>query len=172
MTFAVDHGNACIPLVYDGEGLPDRSSGVLLMLERRAFQDISVQELSPGRLLHVQAVYTKTGLPITILAVYQHVWRSHLSTEENLRLRGEIWSSMRKILWSTPARHHVLVAGDMNSSLSRAGHHVGPASTAASCPNHCAALQSLVEDCQLTALNTWHASQFLHVSQHGELKAK
>ena len=148
----------CVHTSGHDQDQPDRSSGVFVMLERKAFRDVSVQELCPGRVLHVQATYTKTGLPITMLAVYQHVWRSHLSTEVNRQLRGVVWGSLRNVLQCVPVRHHVLVAGDLNSSLSPAHPHVGYASSSASCPNHCDELQQLLEDCQLTALNTWHAA--------------
>ena len=96
---------------------PDRSSGLLVLLAKAAFCDIATQELHAGRLLHVQAVYKPTGLPITILALYQHVWRTQLTTTENLKLRGAILASIRDILAHTPARHHVILAGDFNACL-------------------------------------------------------
>ena len=136
---------------------PDRSSGLLIMLAKASFCDIATQELHAGRLLHVQATYKPTGLPITILALYQHVWRTQLSTSENLQLRGEILSSIKHILDHTPTRHHLVLAGDFNASLSPERACVGPAAPSPAHPNHCARLQQLVVDHQLVATNTWHA---------------
>ena len=136
---------------------PDRSSGLLIMLAKASFCDIATQELHAGRLLHVQATYKPTGLPITILALYQHVWRTQLSTSENLRLRGEILSSIKHILDHTPTRHHLVLAGDFSASLSPERACVGPAAPSPAHPNHCARLQQLLVDHQLVATNTWHA---------------
>ena len=136
---------------------PDRSSGLLIMLAKAFFCDIATQELHAGRLLHVQTIYKPTGLPITILALYQHVWRTQLSSSENLRLQGEILSSIKHILDHTPTRHHLVLAGDFNASLSPERASVGPAAPSQVHPNHCAQLQQLLVDHQLVATNTWHA---------------
>ena len=161
----VGPGNASTPPATTGRlrVLPTGQAGCSPCL-REAFQDISVQEIHPGRLLHVQAVVVKTGLPITTLAVYQHVWRP----QENQKLRGEVWDSIRHVLSKTPERHDVLVvAGDMNSSLRPAHPHVGSAASSSTCQNHCAVLQALVAECQLTALNTWHATPRVRVASSG-----
>ena len=54
----------------DGHG---RSAGLLCLLHRHTFQDPRIQELSPGRLALVQATIKSTGLPISLIGIYQHV---------------------------------------------------------------------------------------------------
>ena len=97
-----------------GQEIPegrDRSSGLLVLLSRRHFMDPCVVELIPGRLLQVQAVLRASKLPITILAVYQHVRRTHLPTAENHRLRNALWNKLSDALTKIPLRHHLVLCG-------------------------------------------------------------
>ena len=136
----------------------DRSSGLLVMLSRRHFMDLCLVEHIPGRLLQVQAVLRTSRLPITIVAVYQHVWRTHLPATENHKLRNDLWDRLSAILARIPLRHHLILCVDMNSTLKPQSPHVGPASTPSDAYNHSAELQSLVADNDLCVLNTWHCS--------------
>ena len=73
--------------------LPDRFAGVLVTLSRAHFKNPAAHEIVGGRLLHVRAQLIQTGVTVDFLAVYQHVWRSHLSHQANKELRGLIWDA-------------------------------------------------------------------------------
>ena len=62
---------------------------------------IATQELHAGRLLHVQAIYKPTGLPITILALYQHVWRTSCLHQKIFGYGVKFWILLG-ISWTTP----------------------------------------------------------------------
>ena len=130
----------------------DRSSGILVLLSRRHFMDLCLIEHIPGRLLQVQAVLRASQLPVTILAVYQHVWRTHLPTAANHKLRNDLWVKLSTALAKVPLRHHLILCGDMNSTLKPQHPHVGPASTPSDAYNHSPELQSLIADHDLCAL--------------------
>ena len=135
-----------------GQGLPegrDSHSGLPVLISRRHFMDPCLVEHVPGRLLQIQAVLRATMLPITIVAVYQHVWRTHLPTAENHKLRNAIWHKLSDVLTKTPLR-------DMNSTLKPQSPHVGPASTPSDAYNH--STESLIADHDLCVLNSWHCT--------------
>ena len=96
---------------------PDRSAGILIMLSKKAFSDIATPDLLPGRLLHVRAAHKQSHLAVTLLGIYQHVYRSHLSAAKNRQLRGAVWNKLQSTLGTIPARNCVVVAGDVNSTL-------------------------------------------------------
>ena len=140
----------------------DRSSGVLILLSRRHFADAAVCEPVPGRVLQVQVTVKHSGLPLTIVGVYQHVWRTSLTTVQNLELRRTVWRAIADVVRSTPQRHHLLIAGDFNANLTAQHPHVGGASTPLPASNHSPELQQLLSDEGLCALNTWHAGRHRH----------
>ena len=72
-----------------GTGLQECSS----TLSRAHFKNPAAHEIVGGRLLHVRAQLIQTGVTVDFLAVYQHVWRSHLSHQANKELRGLIWDA-------------------------------------------------------------------------------
>ncbi|CAE7840054.1 pol [Symbiodinium sp. CCMP2592] len=141
-------GYACSP--------PDRSSGILVMLSKKYFEDPAVHEPIPGRVLQVRATVKTSQLPITIVGIYQHVWRTHLSTIQNLELRRGVWHAISTIVQQTPQRHHLLIAGDFNANLTPQHPHVGGAATRSPAANHSPELQQLLAEGNLCALNTWH----------------
>ena len=87
---------------YDCPTGVEKSSGVLLLASTRHFKDIAIKEVCPGRLLQMQATLSQTNRPITIFNVYQHVWRSHLSTVENHRLRTRCGTHLNKAVTKYP----------------------------------------------------------------------
>ena len=68
---------------YGSEVSYDRFGGILVMLRQEAFEEPSVQELYPGRLLHVRAVHKQSSLTVDVLGIYQHVQRTHLPPEQS-----------------------------------------------------------------------------------------
>ena len=143
---------------HAADKLPDRSAGVLIMLSKKTFSDITTSELVAGRLLQVRATHRRSQVPVDFLGVYQHVHRTHLSETKNRQLRGQVWHKLQSVLGSIPARHQVVIAGDMNSAVSPAHPHVGcavPRQAVQHQQDH--DLQNLLVDFDFCALNTFHA---------------
>ena len=105
----------------------DRSAGILIMISKRTFADITVSEHVAGRLLQVQAQHKLSQLPVDFLGVYQHVHRTHQSPAKNRQLRGIVWHKMQQVLNALPARHLVVIAGDMNATVDTSHPHIGMA---------------------------------------------
>ena len=142
---------------YDNPAGPEKSSGLLVLASRKHLQDLSVKEHFPGRLLQLQATLTCTNRPLTAFIVYQHVWRTHLTAAENHNLRGPIWHTLETACAKVPSRHHLVVAGDFNSTLKPQPPYVGHASTPSDAHNHSRELQQLVVDQDLCVLNTFNS---------------
>ena len=88
-----------------------RYGGILLLLNHRTFRDPQISELIPGRLLLVKATFRRSGLPCAIIGVYQHVWRSQLTTTENRDLGGRTWTLLNETLTKLPQRCEVFLCG-------------------------------------------------------------
>ena len=78
------------------------------------------------------------NLPIAVYGVYQHVWRSHLTTTANQELRQATWAGLDASLTALPQRCELLICGDFNASLRREPNVVGPSVLAHSstCDDH------------------------------------
>ena len=132
-----------------------RCTGLLFLLKRKLFQDPRLLEVNPGRLALVQAVHRDTQLTISIIGIYQHVWRTGLTTARNRELRQLIWTQLDQTLLRIPSRHCLVVCGDFNTTLRAESIMVGssvPRSTATADDG----LQALLHQHSLCALNTWH----------------
>ncbi|CAE7947401.1 hsp-3 [Symbiodinium sp. KB8] len=134
-----------------------RCSGILFLLRRHKFQDPRILELLPGRLALVQATSKQTKLPLSLIGVYQHVWRSGLPTSRNQELRRCLWDKLDQVILTTPQRHHLLACGDFNATLHTEPPIAGP-SVVTSPSGHDSDLQALMQKHSMCALNTWHAS--------------
>ena len=150
-------------LMIHTAGSPDpaehaRFSGILVMINRQALKDPCVQEIIPGRLVLVRAMLRRTNLPIAVYGMYQHVWRSHLTTTVNHALRQAVWTGLDASLTSLPQRCELLLCGDFNATLRSEPGVVGPSILAQSSTfdEH---LHSLLIKHALVALNTWHLRQ-------------
>ena len=148
-------------LMMHTAGSPDpvahaRFSGILVMINQKVLKDPCVQELVPGRLVLVRAVLRSTNLPIAVYGVYQHEWRSHLTTTANQELRQATWAGLDASLTALPQRCELLICGDFNASLRREPNVVGP-SVLAHSSTYDDHLQTLLVKHALVALNTWHA---------------
>ena len=89
-----------------------RFSGILVMINKTALKDPCVQEIIPGGLVLVRAVLRSTNMPIAVYGVYQHVWRSHLTTTVNQALRQATWAGLDASLTALPQRCELLICGD------------------------------------------------------------
>ena len=140
-----------------------RCTGLLFLLKRKLFQDPRLLEVNPGRLALVQAVHRETQLTVSLIGVYQHVWRSGLTTARNRELRQLIWTQLDQTLQRVPSRHCLAICGDFNTTLRTETAMVGsavPQSTATADDG----LQALLHKYSLSALNTWHCRP--HVTFH------
>ena len=144
---------------YSVLGSPDTSSGILIMLAKRTFSDIATAELIPGRLLQVRGMHNASQIPIDVFGLYQHVHRTHLSEAKNRQLRGQVWHRLQTTLNALPARHQLLIAGDMNSTVRPMHPQVGSAVPHQTMQHHDqdGGLQDLLVEHDLCALNTFHA---------------
>ena len=144
---------------YSGAPEPDRFAGILCLLSARAFAEPRVLEHIPGRLLQVGATHLKSNRPMCLIGLYQHVWRPHLGAAANRALRSATWHKLQQIVTATPARHQLIIAGDLNATLKPRHPFIGTAvPSSATHSNHDKELQTLVQECGLCAVNTWHAS--------------
>ncbi|OLQ05950.1 RNA-directed DNA polymerase from mobile element jockey [Symbiodinium microadriaticum] len=132
-----------------------RCSGILFLLHRRRFQDPRLLDILPGRLALVQATSKTTQLPVSIIGVYQHVWRSHLTTARNLELRRNLWEHLDRQLLLIPQRHHLLICGDFNSTVSPDPPVVG-CSVLKGTTQPDSDLSALLHKHSLSVLNTWN----------------
>ena len=144
----------------DGFG---RNTGLLFLLKRKAFQDPRFLDINPGRLALVQATHRDTQIPVSIVGIYQHVWRTHLTSSRNRELRQTIWAQLDTALHRIPSRHALLICGDFNSTLTCEPPLVG--SAVPKCSSHTEdGLQALLYKHSLCALNTWHCKP--HCTYH------
>ena len=136
----------------------DRYAGLLILLSRAYFQDPAVHEVIGGRVVHVRAKPKHSDVSLDIVATYQHVWRSQLSTQENSRLRDSVWDALDATLCSLPSRNILFACGDYNTNLRpqppHVGNAVGPVTSASKLDSR---LPQLLERHDLCALNSWHA---------------
>ena len=118
----------CIHSAGDPDEAHDRYAGVMILLSKLHFRDPAVHEIHKGRLLHVRATHASTSTTVDILAVYQHVWRNHLTTSQNQELRGGIWQHLHTTCAKLPVRNFLLIGGDFNATVQSKRHEAGPAS--------------------------------------------
>ena len=93
-----------------------RADGLMVLLSPK-FQkkQIRWKEWTTGRVLEVRAFLA--GSRVTFLAVYQHVWSSNKTQQDNKSDRASVLSSLTKAIKQVPQRDTLIVAGDFNSSL-------------------------------------------------------
>ena len=140
------------------EGEVDRYAGILCLLSSKCFDAPRIKEHVKGRLLQVTATHIRSQMPTCFIGIYQHVWRPHLSAARNRALRSHIWQSLQSLITATPARHQLIVAGDFNATLTSMHPHIGPSvPKPSSHSNLDKDLQTLIQECDLCALNTWHS---------------
>ncbi|CAE7892707.1 unnamed protein product, partial [Symbiodinium necroappetens] len=140
------------------ETTTDRYAGLLILLSRAYFQDPAVHEVIGGRVVHVRAKPKHSDVSLDIVATYQHVWRSQLSTQDNSRLRDSVWDALDATLSSLPSRDILFACGDYNTNLRpqhpHVGNAVGPVTSASTLDSR---MPQLLVHHDLCALNSWHA---------------
>ena len=147
-------------------GSSKSEAGLLLLVSRRAFSPAQVQsrDLIPGRLMHVRL---EAEPSIDILVGYQHTWSSPKTTKANtpvkdhlLSQRSEYWASLSTCIGSLPRRNQLLVLADFNTDLMPDSSQVGLGvyrRQQKHAPDS-AALQDMLRQYHLIALNTWSCS--------------
>ena len=141
--------------------------GVLALVRKslcRADQ-IQIQEAVPGRLLRIRLAHTTT--PTDVLLVYQHAWNVRAQCHEEpgatpeatlLTKRHEIWTAIDRWITTTPFRHQLLIAGDLNCTLCPEGALVGRGVTNGQHPaKDIGRIQQVLRDHELVAVNTWQS---------------
>ena len=136
----------------------DKHGGILVMARKQVFKDMAFREIYPGRLVHFRATHASTGLICDLIGLYQHVWRTHLPTEQNHIYRNDIWDKLGALLLQLPVRNPLLLAGDCNAVLQQQAPHVGPAATKADTGTDAdKALLRVLREHNLCVLNSWNA---------------
>ncbi|CAE6948820.1 Pol [Symbiodinium sp. CCMP2592] len=147
-------------------GGPKAEAGLLLLVSRRAFTAAQVQsrDLIPGRLMHVRL---EAEPSIDIVVGYQHTWTVPKSQpgkppdkDHLLAKRSEYWASLAACIDQLPRRNQLLVMADFNTDLQPDSCQVGQGvytRRTAHAPDR-AALQDMLRQYQLIALNTWSRS--------------
>ena len=132
-------------------------AGVLTMISKSICtqNDLSWQEIIPGRLLHVRLFGSHKNTDILNLYQYVHTYK-HMTD------RQQFWSVLHETMSCLPNRNTWLLMGDLNTSLQTRTAAVGLAdyswqSTRKTGPCHADAdnLNNLLNIYNLVALNTW-----------------
>ncbi|CAE7460642.1 pol [Symbiodinium sp. CCMP2592] len=94
-------------------------------VDRYQEENPGYDEIQPGRLLHVRLA---TEPCTNLLAVYQHSWRSDLSTASKellLSKRATVWRRIQQFVHGTSARSQLVLAGDFNCPITECLPFVG-----------------------------------------------
>ena len=133
-----------------------RADGVIALLSPKiASGQIRWREHVVGRVLEVRFMFE--GSPQVLMCVYQHVWSSAKTPQQNRSDRSHVLASLSKALKQIPYRLSLVVAGDFNSTLLSSQRLVGPRICPEAERPDSAGFQELITSHNLVALNTWHA---------------
>ena len=102
-----------------------------------------------------------------MLNAYQYVWSSSKTPQQNRKDRSSLLTSLGRAVRQVPSRTSLVVAGDMNATLSSSPRLVGPRACGAAPRPDSEGLQEFVESHKLVALNTWHAPVSHTYTQQG-----
>ena len=113
------------------------SGGVAFFVNRTFYTQESIKhsEVVPGRLFHLRLL---GPTPLDMLGVYQYSWNPQNKAYRSpvtggtsnpeaalLQQRAQIWLKIRSWTAAVPARHKLLIAGDLNACLQPQSPHVG-----------------------------------------------
>ena len=129
---------------------------MVLLSPRIDSGQIRWREHRVGRLLEVRFVHA--GCPFVALNAYQHVWSSAKTPQQNRKDRSSFLAALSKAVRQVLSRTSLVVAGDLNATLSPYPRLVGPRACGAAPRPDSEGLPELVETHKLVALNTWHAA--------------
>ena len=158
-----------VPKARKTQGFARVHAGILLMVSKALCPAhlISHRCLHPGRLLHARLHLAQTT--VDVVGLYQFAWNTAIGKQDNIAQRSKLWQALQSLLQELPARNLMMLAGDFNTDLKPRAHQVGPAmhptqwnySGSHRLHTDQSEFQSLVQEHQLVALNTWD-SQFAH----------
>ena len=143
---------------------------MVLLSPRIAPGQIRWREHRVGRLLEVR--FAHAGCPFVALNAYQHVWSSAKTPQQNRKDRSSFLATLGKALRQVPSRTSLVMAGDLNATLSPFPRLVGPCVCGTAPRPDSEGLQELVEMHKLVALNTWHAAvphTYTQQSSHSQI---
>ena len=143
----------------------DGVSVIVLLSPRIDSEQIRWREHRVGRLLETRFVHE--GCPFVVLNTYQHVWSSAKTPQQNRKDRSSLLAALSKAVRQVPSRVSLVVAGDLNATLSPCPRLVGPRTCGAAQRPDSESLQDLVVAHKLVALNTWHAATPHTYTQQG-----
>ena len=144
--------------VTTGAVASDSKAGLAVLVHKRLGgpEQISAQTHLKGRLMHVRIHQGENC--IDVINLYQHVWRSQLDKDSNIKCREGVWKKLRQVTTKIPQQNTLVVGGDFNCTIRRMKHHIGSAIVEAREP--AADQEELLghlQDFGMTLLNTWHA---------------
>ena len=148
------------------------SGGVAFFVNRTFYTQESIKhsEVVPGRLFNLRLL---GPTPLDMLGVYQYSWNPQNKAYRSpvtggtsnpeaalLQQRAQIWLKIRSWTAAVPARHKLLIAGDLNACLQPQSPHVGTGTAVHQSLQHPDqdSFQQLVSSAGLVALNTWRKS--------------
>ena len=101
----------------DGKAPSTTAADGLMVLFSPRFNKAQIRwkEWITGQVLDVRDYWA--GARKAILAVYQHVWSSYKTQQDNRGDRSAVLSALTKAMQQVPKRDTLIVAGDFNSSL-------------------------------------------------------
>ena len=142
--------------VHSGKTDQDRFAGVMLMISdaRASAQDVRYRSLIAGRVLHVRVPLAHAA--VDAFCVYQHVWRTSATKDDNMRCRANIWEAIASGLETTPMRNLLVLMGDLNTrppACAGVGTAIPNAPLKTEPDQH--KLAKLLHRHSLIALNTW-----------------
>ncbi|CAE7218932.1 unnamed protein product [Symbiodinium natans] len=111
----------------------------------------------------LEVVFQWKGARVHIVSVYQHVWTTSKTAQQNREDRSKCLASLSKAVRGVPQRDTLVVLGDFNSTLNTSVGVVGTCTPGS--PQHRSAedahFQRLVQGHGLVALNTWSSGSGL-----------
>ena len=148
--------NSCWHVVSSGTH-NEQGAGVLIMVHGSLCKakDIRLNEILPGRLLHVRI--PGESFSLDVISFYQFVWRSKQTLTQNQEQRKDALSKLSQTIATLPQRNSLLIAGDFNTSLKPDKKHVRPCTIGLSRLGQRGTkdLLGLLEKHNLVAANTW-----------------
>ena len=160
-SFNSEWSDACWHHIHMGTA-DDRADGIMILLRRTVCPAprIGIAHVLPGRLIHLRLHFRDRA--VDLLCCYQY---ADDRTAMRKTQRAQFWNSLDKHLSQLPRRNQLLIAGDFNCSLHQDGRHVGTTHCTWHGQHHSgpdygdrSSFQQLLRKFDLTALNTWKAS--------------
>ena len=155
-------------------GCGESRSGLLSLVSKKlcTMDDLSWQEVIPGRLMHLRVHGRDRDLDF--LNVYQHIHHP-----DRMEDRAQLWTALQSVIANCSKRNHLTLLGDLNTSMRRTSTAVGMDTylwQGERCkgPNHSDAyfLHNLLINFDLVVNNFWDAQlgpTYIFGTQHSRI---